>query len=129
MDARTRVKPFGGLVPLARNRVWPRASPATPPVYDHGERLANDGVATCGERLSPRLGCRFDTAAVQCVDQLPQAAQAAAVEAKDQPRECCQVGFVLFLGQRSADREFAAVEDVGEFGVDRRQQLGRWALP
>ena len=48
------------------------------------------------------------------VDQLPQAAEAAAVEVEHQARQCDEGRFVFFFALRFADGEFAVDENVAE---------------
>ncbi len=60
-------------------------------------------------RAEPRLGrgTGLDAAPVDRIDQLPQAAQTAAIEAKDQPRVRGLVGLFFFFRQRTAQRKIA----------------------
>ena len=88
----------------------------------HGGGIASVLVATGGRGCFRHARKRHDAAitepdsgrlhfahaaAVDGIYQLPQPAQAAAVEAEDQPRQRRQFGLVFFLGQGRPSGEFA----------------------
>ena len=76
----------------------------------------------------PRRRCpapgRSHRAAVETVDQLPQAAVVVPAEGKNESRQVGQQRLVPLLRQRPADAELAPSQKIGEAVVDLRQQGG-----
>ena len=90
-----------------------------PPEHPAGCDHRRDGARR------PLSGARDDGATVDGVDELAEAAEAAAIELEDEARQGDQGGLVFFFAQRFALGELAFDEDVAEIGVDVGQQLRR----